>query len=308
MPFRFNAKRAFLTYPHSDFDPLLLAAHINTFAPLSHYAFTTEQHHDGSPHIHFLCEFVNKFSTRNERAFDFEGRHPNIRTVSSLKNTLNYVKKSGSFFSNFPQAENTFLDALQSSTTKDEFLENILRSETQKAICSWSNIVSFAEDHFSRLQQCTHRTISDFQAIPEDLGSALSEFIAQPQVERPHSIIISGPSRTGKTELARSLGSHSYWCGMVDLSNFCPNQSLYLVIDDLDWDFAKSWFKQLLGCNKTVTLTDTYRRKRTFTWGKPCLVLCNPGCSPYEASWVKHGDRQWLDANVKQFWVESPIF
>lgn len=86
-------------------------------------------------------------------------------------------------------------------------------------------------------------------------------------------MILISPSRYGKTEYARALGSHIYWNGMVNLDDWNDDAG-YAIFDDFDWNFIPSK-KGFLGAQKSFTLTDKYRKKKTVTWGNPCIVLCN---------------------------------
>lgn len=102
--------------------------------------------------------------------------------------------------------------------------------------------------------------------------------IFQPGVERPLSLILIGPSRLGKTEWARSIGRHLYFNGQFDLGQISGDLSdvRYAVFDDFPWDVMKRFYKQWFGAQKTFTLTDKYKGKRTINWGKPIIWLCNP--------------------------------
>jgi uncharacterized Rossmann fold enzyme len=65
---------------------------------------------------------------------------------------------------------------------------------------------------------------------------------------------------------------------MIDLSTF-NNTAEYVIFDDFDFEYMpnkKSWW----GAQQEFTATDKYTKKKTITWGKPCIYLCNPEDDP----------------------------
>jgi hypothetical protein len=86
--------------------------------------------------------------------------------------------------------------------------------------------------------------------------------------------MVVGPTRLGKTEWARSLGRHMYMCGLFNLSVW-DDQADYLVLDDIAFDYIGGSRKSLWGSQREMTLTDKFQRKRSVSWGKPMIYLCN---------------------------------
>lgn len=73
----------------------------------------------------------------------------------------------------------------------------------------------------------------------------------------------------------------------------------YAVMDDLigGFEFFRS-YKCWLGCQAEFTLTDKYRKKMKFMWGKPTIMCMNedPTSSP-------HVDLDWLRLNCDIVYV-----
>lgn len=99
--FRVNAKWVLLTYPalgrdKPDFDRWkgFLERRGATAGIIG-----IERHRSGEYHIHTLCEKASKWDTTSPRYFDFEGHHPNIRTVlqGRWEGAEEYVIKDGDF-------------------------------------------------------------------------------------------------------------------------------------------------------------------------------------------------------------------
>lgn len=75
--FRFQARYALLTYAQcGDLDPFAVVNHLAELA--AECIIGREDHADGGIHLHAFVDFGKKYRTRNTRAFDVEGYHPNI--------------------------------------------------------------------------------------------------------------------------------------------------------------------------------------------------------------------------------------
>lgn len=77
----------------------------------------------------------------------------------------------------------------------------------------------------------------------------------------------------------------------------------YAVFDDLigGFEFFRN-YKAWLGCQEEFTLTDKYRRKEKFMWGKPTIMCLNddPRASP-------HIDLDWLEGNCNIVYIGDPL-
>jgi len=73
-------------------------------------------------------------------------------------------------------------------------------------------------------------------------------------VDKPISLVIWGPSGTGKTEWSRSLGSHIFMSGMFDLSLWLDNSD-YIVFDDISFT-SMDFFKWWLAAQKEFSVTE----------------------------------------------------
>lgn len=89
-----------------------------------------------------------------------------------------------------------------------------------------------------------------------------------------------------------------YFNGMFNM-DACSSDVDYAVFDDLigGFEFFRN-YKAWLGAQDEFTLTDKYKRKTRFMWGKPSIVLSNddPRASP-------HVDLEWLEGNCDIVYV-----
>lgn len=119
--------------------------------------------------------------------------------------------------------------------------------------------------------------------------------------------MLVGPSKTGKTQWARSLGRHMFFRENFNLDDWDPDAS-YIVIDDMQMDRVPGW-KVLLGSMGDMVLYDRYRPKKHVRWGprKCCIILCNPGVDwRYSELWKT--ESSWCNTNVEVIEVTQNLY
>jgi len=94
MPFRFNAKNAFLTYAQCPLSPESIGRHLLSLRPAIYIHAVRETHEDGNYHVHVLVQWPTKFNVRDERKFDIEGHHPNIQSPRDVQDVNDYISKT----------------------------------------------------------------------------------------------------------------------------------------------------------------------------------------------------------------------
>lgn len=77
----------------------------------------------------------------------------------------------------------------------------------------------------------------------------------------------------------------------------------YAVFDDLvgGFEFFKT-YKAWLGAQEEFTVTDKYRRKKKFMWGKPVVMCMNE-----DPRGSAHIDLDWFDANCFSVYIGDPL-
>lgn len=184
-----------------------------------------------------------------------------------------------------------FQEALAAETA-DQFLEIIKEKAAERYVIYHSQILEFTERYYSRTPEPYASPSFDFIG-PEELRTWLSQARLgdDADVGRRKSLILYGPTRTGKTVWARSLGRHTYFHTMFNLREF-DESAEYAVFDDLMGGFESfKMYKAWLGAQKEFTVTDKYARKRKVLWGKPTILLMNESPFSYAV------DHEWLMGN-----------
>lgn len=123
----------------------------------------------------------------------------------------------------------------------------------------------------------------------------------RPRWDRPLSLFLHGPSRTGKTTWARTLTPNSWYFGGLFNLEKCKYPVELAIFDDVDWGSFRFFYKFWLGAQKEFEVTDKYRKKQTIYWGNPTIYICNtlPEFSVAE--------REWLDVNVLFYHVTESL-
>lgn len=122
-------------------------------------------------------------------------------------------------------------------------------------------------------------------------------------IGRGKSLVLYGPTRTGKTEWARSLGKHAYFGGLFSLEEDISSAN-YAIFDDIAGGLSffpqyKSW----LGSQLQFYTTDKYKKKKLVNWGRCCIWIANedPRMDP-------KADLEWLEGNCVFVNVSTPLF
>nr|AIY33770.1 replication-associated protein [Eragrostis minor streak virus] len=314
--FRISSKQLFLTYPRCDLSPKdlgleLLQLLIQNKPKYIHV--TQELHKDGFPHLHALVQLEKKLFTRRQTFFDqfLHGTkfHPNIQPARDASKVLGYItKQNGEEYifgkPTLPKKKKTTQEGrdqrmraiIESSTSKQEYL-SMVRKE-------------FPFDWATRLMQFEYSASSLFPEPPVEYTSPfpvdqllcpedITEIINSEWFQhgapggRPRSIYICGPTRTGKTTWARSLGRHNYYNSVLDFTHYDP-QAEYNVIDDVPFKYCPQW-KALVGAQRDYIVNPKYGKKKKIKGGIPSIILTND-----DEDWLgemKPAQAEYLHAN-----------
>ena len=158
MPFRFDAKNVFLTYPNSC---ALTKERLRDFlveelgARWFHIAL--ESHSDGRPHIHAYAGWDGRLRTRNERHFDCDGKHPNITVPRNIGDVRRYVSKDGDVLTNCDTEDFTRDSGSDSKwgellqlPTKRAFMDGVASVDPRSYILQHERLEYFCDKRYGR--------------------------------------------------------------------------------------------------------------------------------------------------------------
>ncbi|AFV91331.1 replication-associated protein [Dragonfly-associated mastrevirus] len=294
--FRIRAQNIFLTYPRCDLDPKdageIIQSKMQSHEP-KYILFSRELHSDGEYHLHGLLQLSRQFSSNNPRIFDIGAHHPNIQSAISPKSVRDYIlknpitqfcigtyvpaKKGRKLGSRFEEniRNNIMRSIISTATSKESYLSMVRKSFPFE----WATKLSQFEYSASKLfPEVTPEYKSPFPTesliCNENIQDWVDNTLYQPnRTSRGLSLYICGPTRTGKTSWARSLGVHNYWQNNIDFSVYNDNAT-YNVIDDIPFKFCPCW-KALAGSQSDFTVNPKYGKKKRIKGGIPCIILVN---------------------------------
>lgn len=212
---RLNGQRFLVTWAHCDNEEINIVslAWFLIDLPNFHWAeVSRELHEDGTPHYHAVVVFRKRFQ-RNMRAFDFKGKHPNIRSIRNggldLLRARHYIRKGDAEHHSAedhtgpctytyepetvgavprytaPQQRLTWGEILDGATTVDEFLIGIRTHYPREYILRFDQVLTFAQTHFSRpFDYVPARQQEEFR-VPDELDEWVESVLRQVSTPSP---------------------------------------------------------------------------------------------------------------------------
>lgn len=317
MAFRFQGKYAFLTYAQADGlskDAIIWALRDKVPSPEA-WAVGEEEHQDGGKHFHAILRYAERVDIRDARFWDVEGFHPNIQSARGWKQVLQYCIKGGDYISDgfeVGQVKVDIFTVVKEEVARDGTVTECITAIMERTGTAGLRLYNQIQGYVERVKKplAVHQIKKyypdDFLAVDDVLGGHLHKFLTDMAMGpgmrgNRKSLWIYGPSRMGKTVLARSLGSHWYMMGAWNVECY-DDRADYGVMDDIDWDNLKRYYKGIMGLQQDVTVTDKYKKKSVINGGRPVIMVSNalPTFTVDEAA--------WLERNVSFHYVGTPVF
>ncbi len=251
--FRLSTKNLFLTYPQCTRDKDIVSTRITEFFEenLAWCVVATEQHKDGTPHLHCIIALKERIETRRPDYFDFlTGKHGNYQGCRNVGNTLAYVVKDNDYIQvNINVEEYLRLRKAKKSTKSAIIAEYIIAGDkTLKEI-----MVEYPG--FVMMHQ---RQIMDFRALVSvinkpkkkdwigasvlctdndkdgDIARWLNKNIKQKRKFKQEQLYIWGETNIGKTSLIEQLSEYLniYYLPAEDFYDTYLDDSYDLVVMD----------------------------------------------------------------------------
>ena len=219
------------------------------------------------------------------------GITPHVELPRNRADTIRYCKKDRDFIESLPNDTKTSWSSCLAADNRTEFMDRVMKASPRDYIMGHDRVCAFADKHYAPVIPEYQSVYTDFCVPPQ-----VTDWLGTWDSDRPKTLLVMGPSRTGKTEWARSLGPHMYFCNQFNLSDW-NSDAKYMVCDDFSWEYFPNK-KVLWGAQKEFSTSDKYKGKRTVRWGKPLIYLCNPDQDPFNhQSMMFHGAKDYYEAN-----------
>jgi len=264
MSFRLQARHLFITYPQADAIPSAeaLLSHLQAkLPPIQHYVIGEELHQDGATHYHAYLRLQRKCNIRAANHLDFMGCHPNIQSAHNPTASATYCRKEGSYIespisgvgNHSPRRSRGGAggeaggggDEPRRERDRDrggrgdpgEYLELARGGDANGAIWTFAERYPMqytinkprVEANLRALAHANTDTEPDFKR--DDFNLVPLDFKWDPT----KSLILSGPTGTGKTKFAQCLaGPRSIFVRHIDkLKEFAEGQTI--IFDDMNF-------------------------------------------------------------------------
>lgn len=314
---RHQFRYALLTYAQcGTLDPFAI---VNKLAELgAECIIGRELHEDGGTHLHAFVDFGRKYRSRDTRAFDVEGYHPNISPSKGKPGDgYDYAIKDGDVVAGGLERPSNTRDrgrsnleeaatAIIGAQNKEELFRLCTELAPSKMLWSYPSLRAYANDKFvdeRPLYRHPEEVTIDTSAYPELDRWVADNLDGFRMGRRGRSLVLIGPSRLGKTIWARSLRpNHVHHGGLFSLDEHMDGVD-YAIFDDIQGGIEYfPGYKNWLGHQMHFTATDKYKGKKTINWGKPAIW-----CSNSDPRADKGADADWLDANCDFVFLVDPI-
>ena len=111
-----------------------------------------------------------------------------------------------------------------------------MRETDPKSWVLWRKNINYAADEDFPMEALGYNPqFTEFRRVTQEMKDWVKDEL--PSRDRPKTLMIWGPSRTGKSSWARSLGRHSYLNNAWSVEEV-DSASDYIVIDDMPWTEA----------------------------------------------------------------------
>jgi hypothetical protein len=133
--------------------------------------------------------------------------------------------------------QESYREALE-APTREEFLEKVKGSDPKNFVLHYEHLEYFVDKHYAPKHPEFTPQFTEFTRVPVECRDWVVTEL--PSRDRPKTLVLWGPSRTGKTSWARSLGNHTY-LGNAWSVKMIKETSDYIVIDDIDISNFRLW-------------------------------------------------------------------
>lgn len=229
MTFRLNAKQLFLTYPQCPLDLETVLQQLLGLLPVSKYTVAQEEHQNGELHIHAYLLLEKKVHIRQPHKLDLKGEdktyHGKYEGCRSARAVDTYVKKG-----------NKFLTNIETSTAMSNWGKALALARENKAKEA-SELLSLEHPRDMILHQTAIRNALRNARTPT-LAAFLpiETYSTLPEWNKTKTLIISGPSGLGKTNLAKLLLPKACFCSHMDgLKAFDEMKHQGIIFDDMSF-------------------------------------------------------------------------
>lgn len=238
--FKWESQQTLLTYSQCNVEPDELLVFLKSLVKekwgIDTYVIAQEKHQDGNFHLHVYLKTEKKPHMNSaERFFDYKGFHPKVEGCRSWKNVVKYVVKDGKYITNL--SEEKIKEILLANTKVGEIYEKAFKRAREEGVEAGMKELETVKTYRDLLVhgEAIERSMKKLKGVDNNVEYKLDDFKPLTfEWDRIRTLILTGPSDTGKTSLALALLPKALVvCDMDDLREYNSGKYDGIIFDDM---------------------------------------------------------------------------
>lgn len=238
--FRLFSAQILITYSQCDKSPENILEFFKTKnIEIEKYIIAQESHKDGNKHIHAYLLLKNKLNTRDCKYFDFDGFHPKFEGCRTWKKVICYVTKEGNYITNY---EKDIIDKIILENMKPGELHAKARKvaeekSVEEGLEVLNNVKTVRDLNIHG--EAIERNFRSLKRQHTEPKYTLDKFKANFEWNQTRTLVLWGPTNTGKTSLAKALLPRALFVRHIDaLKEYRTGKYVGIIFDDMSF---KHW-------------------------------------------------------------------
>lgn len=238
--FRLNSQTLFLTYPKCPKLPEELLVHLQKIFKLDSYLIAREQHMDGTFHLHAYLRLEKKINIKDEKKCDWRvddtNYHPNIQGCRSPKAVLKYVCKDGNYVTNI--AKSTIDEAIKNNVKVGDLYKEARQKTIEEGVAAGLKVLEHSKTFRDLVVhgEAIERNLKKLKKGKLESEFTLDSFNKSFNWDKSKTLILTGPTNTGKTSLAAALLPKALFVTHIDrLKDYADGDYDGIIFDDMSF-------------------------------------------------------------------------
>lgn len=239
--FKLESQQLLLTYSQCPINPDEMLEFIKTVVEewgLDTYIVAQENHKDEGLHLHCYLKLKKKPHKNNaQRIFDYKEYHPKIEGCRSWKNVVKYVTKDGKYITNISEEE--LKKILLANTKVGEIYEKAYQKAREEGVEAGMKELETVKTYRDLVVhgETIEKNLRKLRGVDNNVRYKLEQFKPLTfEWNRRKTLILTGPSDTGKTSLALAILPKSLFVSDIDdLREYNSGKYEGIVMDDMSF-------------------------------------------------------------------------
>lgn len=233
--FRLNSQQIFLTYSQCPIEIDTIYSFLSKIVEIDKYIVAQEKHLDGNLHIHAYLLLKKKVNFKNPRVFDYLEYHPKVEGCRSWKKVVQYVTKDGKYITNYEA--DVLKKIIEESRKVCDIYKRAFEIAKEKGVEEGMKELETSKTYRDLLVhgEAIEKNMKKLRAEDNNVRYTIEQFKPLPFVwNRRKTLVLTGPSDTGKTSLALAMLPQCLFVSDIDdLREYNTGKYKGIVFDDM---------------------------------------------------------------------------